>query len=238
MSIGLAVNNERNHEVFNSNELPYRFTAIAEPFDVIDDGGGYRRYRKNIDGRFTDAVMVAIHIPDGIGGSYRIYTSPDGQMIQVRFSERQWNLPAPSSPPVFYLMDRVRPDTPATGFGVELKDASGGIVLNSSTPLVQVEDVVEVTTIKGPLGTLPYVSVAPSAGRLIVVENLMPRSGFGSINYNGGNAYYVAGWFLDIKDEGGYFHVRTAEWFQETGEGVEYYSYEMPLRCVLIKKPD
>lgn len=242
MSYGLSIWNERNHEVFNSSELPYRFTAIAEPFDEIIENPStpqYKRYRKVVEGLFSDEVMISAEIPDGIGGRADLRQISGQWTMTMRFSQNPWHLPAPSSPPVFYMMDRVPPESGATGFGIEIYDENGQNVLNSSTPLVQVRDVVEVTTLSSVAGTMPdYVPVAPSDGSIMVVENMYPGRTLGSINYLGGsNAYFITGWFMDIKNDGGWFHVRVAEWLQEAGEGTEFYGYAMPLRCIIIEKP-
>lgn len=241
MSYGLQVWNERGNNILNSDENPYRFVAIGEEFDTVGSGL-YTEYRKDIEGRFTDEVMVAAELEEGFGGRARINRigslGSQRWYVRMRFGHRGWSFPQLTQTPRFYLMDRIPPAQHATGFGIEVTDSAGRIILNSSTPLVKVKEVVEVETIKTTTAPVPYVRVAPSEGSIIVVENATPGRSYGTVHYaTGGNEYFVVGSYLDIKNEGGYFHVRAAEWLQELGEGVEESGYAMPVRCIIIEKP-
>lgn len=242
MSYGMRVWNERGNNILDSEEGPYRFVAIRDEFDAINSGN-YTEYRKEIEGRFTDEVMIAADLQEGVGGRARIAqigaAGNQRWTIQMRFGYRNWPPTPLTQTPKFYLMDRIPPAQSATGFGIEVTDSAGRIILNSSTPLVKVKEVVEVETIKTSSAPVPYVPVAPSEGNIIVVENATPGRSLGTIHYaDGGREYFVSGSYLDIKNEGGYFHVRAAEWSEETGQGVEEKGYAMPVRCIIIEKPE
>lgn len=241
MSYGMRVWNERGNNILDSEESPYRFVAIGEEFDTVNPGN-YTEYRKEIEGRFTDEVMIATELQEGVGGRARIIqigaAGNQRWTIQMRFGPRNWAPTVLTQTPKFYLMDRIPPAQSATGFGIEVTDSAGRIILNSSTPLVKVKEVVEVETIKTTTAPVPYVPVAPSEGSIIVVENATPGRSLGTIHYaDGGREYFVSGSYLDIKNEGGYFHVRAAEWLEEMGQGVEESGYAMPVRCIIIEKP-
>lgn len=248
MSFGLSVFNERNREILNSNDFPFRFVTAAEPFDADSAGWMTRHwYRKDITGRFSATSMIYVEAPDPVqplwGGNaltrnvhFNISVSEGRTWLYLTSGGVGTFFGVPDKMPVFYIVDKIPPPQAAVGIGINVWDGSGRPVFNSSTPLAQVEDVVQVTPSR--IGFEAVADIGSAEGRICIVENVAGGVSTIRYKYSGGGGVIVNQWYsIDVAQVGANFQATTVFWDEETGQSPTRAPWVIPLRCILLKKP-
>lgn len=243
MRSGIVVFNDKRREILSSEDPPFRFVTAAEPFDVVPMSNRYR-FRKDITGRYSSSSMIYVEVPEAIRplwgsestrGHYRV--AVEGGITYLYLTSGGWDLfsTLPGQVPVFYIVDRLRPPQQAAGFGLNISDASGSLI-NSSTPLAQVEDIMQATPAAA--GFDGVATFGPASGRICIVENVAGGLSMSKYRYPGGGGVTISQWYsIDTQIVGGTFQTVSVFWDEETGQSPTRTPWIIPLRCILLKRP-
>lgn len=243
MTFGIRVYNEKRRVVFGDDDPPYRFLTVDEPME-LEMWGTRRRWRKDITDRYSPSSMFYVDFPGFytdpwiygepiVGGYYDIVKDSGRVYIYAinRSGRDYWN--NISEPPRFCMIGMIRPSHNASGFGINIVDSNRLPVINSSTPIAQIEKIVQTET--GPDG---FVEISESDGRICIVENVTGLGGSYRFVYPDGSSVNVWEWSaFSILDISGAFYIMSDLITQDAGESEVILPWNVPVRCMIVKKP-
>lgn len=243
MTFGIRISNDKGRVVFGDDDPPYRFLTADEPMD-LEMWGTRRRWRKDITDRYSPSSMFYIDFPgfytdpwfygEPIPGGYYNVVRDGGRVYvyAINSSGRDY-WPNISEPPRLFMIGRVRPSSNATGYGININDSQGGPLINSSTPIVNIDDIVQATTVAS-----GSTIIGPSDGKICIVENVTGLGFNYRFVYPDGGTSNIWEWSsFSILKGSGVFEISASFITQEAGENEVYLPWIVPVRCMLIKRP-
>ena len=235
MNAGLIIYNEKGGVVLDSTNPQYRFVTKVNlaMFSPAPSTPYWKSYRADITEDFKDTCIIVVDYPEGATGSYKVTTSGGRYYVTSMFGSSDVTLQVFPTPPVCYIFSDAPPPSKASNFGMEITNEFGEVILNTDYPLLKVIDFRAITTVGSAMWYPVWTHVGPSTDQLLAIET---KAGQTAVGYNS-EGFYVEGWSIETKNEGGRFVIRAAAYSQSMGESEVEQTISMQVRVILIQKP-